>query len=502
MKAKRIDALSASLRRKKDFAFISALRQKYPSVEVYLVGGIIRDTLLKRNSKDYDFVVRNIPLRALQRVLKSLGTVNLVGRTFGVLKFLPKRSLLNEPIDIALPRTDHSFGTGGYRDVKTQSNPQLPIEDDLLRRDFTVNALALNLGTGKLIDPSGGLIDLAKKTLKTVGDPIERFHEDFTRILRCIRFACQLNFAIDPKTLKAIPKLVHHLKERRDGKFIVPREMIAHEIIKAFVADPVRAFDLVADMGIVHQLMPELEKMKKCPQPANFHREGDVWVHTRLALSILSSPVYRRQFGMGGVNAEIVFGTLFHDLGKPYTIQTPKKDGTDRIRFNNHDTVGAELALTIMKRLSFSVFPKTNDFLHIDPERIAWIIRYHLVGYRNDIDVMRETTVEKYFVNPLFPSESLIKVQYADTAATIHQNGKADFTSFRKILKRVGKIKKTGKKAAVPPLLDGNDVMHTLHMPPGPTIGAILEEIREQQLRNILQTRAQAQEYLRKHFRK
>ncbi len=503
MDVKKLNKLSARVKRKKDFSFISALQKSSPKAEIFLVGGIIRDTLLGRESKDYDFVVRNVPLRTLQQTLKKLGTVNLVGRTFGVLKFLPKHATLDEHIDIALPRTDFAFGSGGYKDVKTQSNPKLAITDDLSRRDFTVNAMAWNMSQKLLIDPHGGMRDLERKVIRTVGDPIERFHEDFTRILRCIRFSCQLGFEIYPKVLRAVAKLARHLKEQRDGVFIVPREMVAHELIKAFVADPVRALDVCDETGIVNILMPELLTMKGCQQPKNFHQEGDVWTHTRLALYILMSPQYVKQFGKEHINAEIVFATLFHDLGKPYTIQTPKKDHTDRIRFNNHDVVGAEKALDIMKRLSFSVFPKTNERLHVDPDNVAWIVRHHLVGYRNDIDAMRETTVEKYFISDRFPSQSLIKVQYADTAATIHDDRKVDFSSFRKILRRVSAIKrKSGnKKSAPPPLVDGNDVMQALKIPSGKAVGEYLEKVREAQLGGKVNTKALALRWLKKSAR-
>jgi poly(A) polymerase len=492
--------LTLQITRKKEFDFIKDLKKKFPNAELYLVGGMVRDSFLKRESKDFDFVVRNVPLKQLERILKTRGVVHLVGKTFGVLKFVPRGASALDPIDIALPRTDHAFGTGGYKDVDTQSDPSLPIEQDLLRRDFTVNALAWNVLEQKIVDPYHGVKHIKSKMLRTVGDPIERFHEDFTRMLRGIRFACQLNFNIERTALQAIKKLAHHLGEKREKTFLVPREMIAQEIIKAFVAQPVRAFDLLTLLNVFKILMPELLTMQGCEQPKNFHAEGDVWVHTRLALEKLLSPAYRKQFGANPLTAEILFGTLFHDLGKPYTMQTPEKDGTDRIRFNNHDSVGAEKAQAIMKRLSFSVFPKTDTLLHVDPDRVGWIIRNHLVGYRNDIDVMRESTVEQYFISSTQPSDSLIKVQYADTAATIHENGRADFSSFRKILKRVRVItkKSRNRKQAPPPLISGHDVMKIVKIQPGPRIGEILTLVRDQQLAGKIANKEQALTWLKK----
>lgn len=500
MTLRKLELLSASLKRKKDFAFISALKKRHPQTEVFLVGGIIRDTLLGRASKDFDYVVRNVSLKALQQFLTKHGTVNLVGRTFGVLKFSPRSSALGEPIDIALPRSDHAFNTGGYKDVTVRMDPTMPIEKDLARRDFTVNAMAWDMVHARLIDPCGGIDDLKKKRIRTVGNPVLRFREDATRILRGIRFACQLGYTIDQATLRAMRKMVKQLGAKRKRQYIVPRELVGQECIKMFLANPVRALDELDAIGAVNVLIPELLAMKRCPQPRNFHMEGDVWKHTHMTLEKLASKNYQRQFGKEQLSAEVIFASLFHDMGKPFTIQTPEKDKTDRIRFNNHDVVGAEIAKAVLTRLAFSVFPKTDALRHIDPDRVAWIIQYHLVGFRNDIDAMRETTVEKYFLNPLRPSESLIRVQYADTAATIHENGKADFTSFRKVMKRIARIKKSSKGRHVAPerLIDGNDVMRILNIPPGKAVGEYLDRIREAQLSGKIHTHQEALAFLKK----
>ncbi|MFH0804918.1 MAG: hypothetical protein V1916_01845 [Patescibacteria group bacterium] len=256
----------------KQFVFLGRLQKKFPTAEVFLVGGIVRDALLNRPSKDYDFVVRNVPLPKLRQFLASQGHVDLVGKNFGVLKFIPRGFTGSEAIDIALPRTEHSLLTGGYRDFKVQSDPRLPIELDLARRDFTINALAFDVQKKILIDQFVGQADLKNKIIKTVGKPSERFSEDYSRILRGLRFACQLGFTIEPNSRASIKKLTSKLNEKRDGGYVVPRETISRELIKSFVANPALALDLYDQSGALKVLAPELLKMKKCPQPANFHR--------------------------------------------------------------------------------------------------------------------------------------------------------------------------------------------------------------------------------------
>ncbi len=256
-----------------------------------MVGGAVRDAILGRPTKDYDFVVRGVSKAELQKFLASQGKVNLVGKRFGVFKFRPK-GWVGEEIDIALPRTEHSIGlTGAYRDFKINSNASLKIEDDLSRRDFTINAMAFRLAptsyklipTSYLIDPFNGLNDLRKGIIRTVGNPDTRFREDYSRMLRAIRFACQLDFEIETKTWKSVIKNIINLNKKIGGERVVPPEVIAKELVKAVSHNPVWAIELLDKSGAVKQLFPELLRSKKCPQPKKFHNEGDCWTHTILA---------------------------------------------------------------------------------------------------------------------------------------------------------------------------------------------------------------------------
>lgn len=476
----------------KQFAFLKRLQKIHPRAEVFLVGGIIRDTILKRESKDYDFVVRNVPIKKLQQFLTKEGWVDLVGKNFGVLKFIPKQFQQIkqfEPFDIALPRTEHAFLTGGYRDFDIQSNPKLSIGEDLKRRDFTVNALAFDIHQKKIIDLFNGLGDIKKKIIRTVGKPQERFKEDYSRLLRSVRFACQLDFNIEPNTWDAARKLMKNINNKKDKDFIVPRETIAKEMVKAFTTDPVCAFELFDNSGTTKELMPELLTMKKCPQPRNFHTEGDVWRHTEIALENLQSKKFVKEFGKSKPSAELVFGLMFHDLGKPYTIER-----ADRLRYNNHDAVGAEKAREIMERLKLSS-------AGVDVDKTVWLVSRHMIVTHTKKSAMKKTTLEKYFYNPQNPGQDLMKLMHADIEASIPMSGKSDFSGYIRLKKEVNSLKKTARKKTELPkeILNGFEIMKTLNLPPGKQIGKIKELLREEQLKGKIQTKRHALAFLKKN---
>ncbi len=499
-----------------EFVFIATLLEAFPVAQVYLVGGAVRDAALARESKDYDFVVTGVPAEELQRFLASIGIVNFVGRVFGVLKFVPDAAYDQvkvqglEPFDIALPRTEVPAGTGGYRDVEVQSDHTMRIEDDLGRRDFTVNAMAVKLLTAggrvvveELVDPFGGLNDLEKKLIRAVGEAETRFQEDYTRMLRALRLAVQLGFKIEPVTHGAIEKLIGHIDDMRDGVHLVPRETIAKELIRAYVAKPLAAFDLAEELGIHRVLFPEFAAMKTCPQPHEWHAEGDVFTHTRLAMTHLGSKEFAEFFGDAEWDALLVFAVLLHDIGKPPTLKTPEKDGTDRVRFDGHDEVGAKMVGVIADRLKLSSMPEGSRY-HINRDHLVWLVRNHLISM-NPADEMRSTTIEKYFYNPLVPGEHLLRLTFCDGSASLPANGGAsDLNNLRTLVDRMKKvgIMAEAKKRLPKPLIDGIVVMETLNLPPSKTIGDILKVLREEQLLGNLKTPEEAIEYLQKEYKK
>ncbi len=484
------------------YPFLKGLQSAFPDGEVYLVGGAVRDLLSGRSTKDHDFLVRGIAAPDLAHFLDRHGNVNWVGKTFGVYKFMPADMALDEPIDIALPRTERSFSLGGaYRDFLVKSDPHLSVEEDLGRRDFTVNAMAADLTKRCLIDPFGGLDDLKAGRLRAVGEPSVRFAEDASRILRGLRFACQLKFHFEPATWAALCEAVGLLiAKREDGGFVVPRETIAKEWIKAMVADPVTGFDLWDKSGAFEKLIPELIAMKGCPQPLAFHTEGDVWNHTRLALMQLASPAFCEEFH-AEYDAELVLATLLHDIGKPPTLQTPERDGADRIRFNNHDKVGARLAKEIATRLKLPAFPKGSRY-SIDVDTLGWLVEKHLLLVHGDIDRMRAATIEKHFLNPACPGVKLLQLIFCDGMATVPPDGAPQLTYYRQVRERIGKIEEMSRERSriPPPLLTGDVVMEILHLSPGPSVGEYLALLREEQLSGRLANPKDAIAFLKKQL--
>ncbi len=487
------------------FRFVAALARMHPKAEVYLVGGAVRDIALGRTTKDFDFVIRGVAPRTLITFLKKHGTVNLVGRTFGVLKFLPK-GYDGEPIDIALPRTDHALpGGGGYKDFSVQSDPALPIEADLARRDFTVNAIAVRVESRKskvesptIVDPFGGLRDLTKKILRTVGEPKERFAEDYSRMLRGLRFACQLGFSLEPKTWRAIRAQMKELNRKRDGDYVVPRDAIGRELVSSFFADPLRAMALWDTSGAFAVAAPEVLTMKGCMQPRRWHSEGDVWTHARLALRALMSSQFTRAFPGLERSALLILATFLHDIGKPVTQQTPKKHGTDRIRFTGHELEGSKIVQVIGERLRISQFPM-EDPRHIDLTTLVWVVRNHMLIHDQTAIHMKATTLEKYFLKDRVRGTLLQALTWADTMGARPRTTTQSLRHLHILQQRLGILEQRYVRMGVATLLNGEEIKSLANIPQSTRVGELLELLREEQLQGRVTTKAQARAFLRQH---
>lgn len=492
----------------RQFPFIRSLLKAFPKSEMYLVGGAVRDLLLDRQTKDYDFVVRGVAPEALEKFLSEHGQVDLVGRVFGVFKLVPGHDrgstpFTLEPFDIALPRTEHVLsGTGGYKDFTVQSDASLPITADVERRDFTINAMAVNLDTAELLDTVGGLKDLKQKIIRTVGDPADRLNEDYSRILRGIRLACQLNFVIKKETWKTMRELVlaGAFTKKIHENWVVPRETLGKEFVKTLYLHPSRAFSLFEDTGIFGELIPEITAMKDCPQPLPWHNEGDVFVHTKMAVDHLDgSELWKKYFGDKKPSALTCVTVLLHDIAKPPCLKTPERDGTDRIRFDEHEPVGAKMSREICDRLALSSWPSDSP-LHVDPDKLAWLVGHHLILLHADPENMRNTTIERYFFNQNNPGQELLELSLCDTGATIHTDtGLPYLDSLNAMLKRIKELEKlkAEQDRLPPPLLNGNEIMSFLNIPPGPEVGAIIEELRERQLSNAIKTKEEAELFVK-----
>jgi poly(A) polymerase len=280
----------------------------------------------------------------------------------------------------------------------------------------------------------------------------------------------------------------------------VPRETIAKEFLRALVYDPVRLFDLWDESGAFTHLIPELLVMKGCPQPVQFHSEGDVWTHTRLALSQLTTPAFRDEFG-DPFDAETALSVLLHDIGKPLTLQTPEKDGVDRIRFNNHDHVGARLSREIVCRLKLTSLPKESRYA-VDENDLAWLIEKHLILVHGEVDLMRASTIEKYFLRGDGLGPRLMQLIFCDGNATVPEANPVEMRHYYQLKERLKKIKALSQGQGTPKaLLSGKEVMAALGIGPSRAVGSLLARLREEQLSGRITNREEALAFLMREAR-
>ncbi len=493
-------ALVRELLSRPDLAFLRA----FPAGSVFLVGGAVRDWLLGQETKDLDFVVVGMRPEEIERILSAHGRVMAVeSRAFGVFKFRPQGA--TEVYDIALPRRDRWTGLR-YRDLSAELG--VGLEEDLARRDFTVNAMALGLD-GRLVDPFQGRQDLRRRLIRAVGEARQRFGEDPSRILRGLRFACQLGFEVEKKTLRAATEMAPEIVRRTSaGVPRVAEEVVGQEFLRGFDANPVRLVRLWEETGLLALLLPEVAALRQTPQPEAFHTEGGVLAHTLLALERLADledPAVARRLRspipLQPSTLHARLAVLLHDLGKPPTLRVPESEA-DRIRFPNHDVEGARLAGQLVERLRLSGLPR-DDPLHVDREHLLFLIRRHMFCAHFDPQRTRASTLEKYFFADRVRGGELLAVMWADIAASVPASGRPNFTRYRALLRRLREVKRAlGTRAGEqfpPPLLDGREIMQVLGLSPGPRVGKVKAALRDLQLEGRLRTAEEARDYLREH---
>lgn len=230
--------------------WIEPFLSDHKDASLFVVGGAVRDELLGRSTHDFDLVVTQITPEDLETWLSQHGTVSFIGTRFGVWKFRPHHDPLNPEIDIALPRREVAIGkSGGYRQFLIESDPTLPIQEDLARRDFTINAIAYDWRTGELVDPFHGQADLKERLIRAVGDPATRFQEDSSRLLRALRFTVQLKCTIEGSTWQALVALMSRLNLTEHSQRLVARELITEEFVRTLTADAKRCIELYQTSG-------------------------------------------------------------------------------------------------------------------------------------------------------------------------------------------------------------------------------------------------------------
>ncbi len=299
--------------------------------QAYLVGGCVRDLELGREPADYDVCTEARPDRVQELFPRSLA----VGAKFGVILVVEEGAQQDgAQVEVATFRSDIGYSDGRHPDhVVYSDSPQ----EDVRRRDFTINGLLMDPATGEVLDFVGGRSDLRAGIVRAIGDPRLRFAEDKLRMMRAVRFAARFGFRIEPETMAAAQSLAAQITQ-------VSSERIRDELTKLLTEGAARrGFELLEETGLLAVVLPDIARMKGVEQPPQFHPEGDVWIHTRMMLEKLQPHC----------SPTLAWGVLLHDVGKPPTFAPATGPGT-RIRFDGHVEVGARMAEHICRALRFS----------------------------------------------------------------------------------------------------------------------------------------------------
>jgi poly(A) polymerase len=438
---------------------VESLRQR--GFQAYLVGGCVRDLLLNREPKDYDVATDATP----QQVMHVFPGTYAVGAQFGVVlvpapeqhtETCTEPSSKSNCVEVATFRSDIGYSDGRHPDeVRFSRSPQ----EDVARRDFTINGMLLDPVSGEVLDYVGGRADLKAGIIRTIGDPERRFEEDKLRMLRAVRFAARFEYAIDPVTFTAMQKLAPQIK-------VVSRERVRDELTRMLTeGHGHRAFLLLDQSGLLEQVLPEISKMKGVEQPPEFHPEGDVFVHTLMLLDNLPQPC----------PMTLAWGALLHDVGKPPTFRI----APDRIRFDEHVEVGVKMAESICRRLRFS-----ND----ETEQILALVDNHMrFGH---VSRMKESTLKRFMRLPGFDEH--LALHRADCLAS-HRN----LSTYEFLLHKSEEIPPETMRPH--PLVTGDDLIAAGHIP-GPKFKEILGAVEDAQLEGRLVSRDEALEFVNREF--
>lgn len=400
-------------------------------------GGCVRDELLGLHPKDYDVATSATP----DEVEKLFRRVITVGKAFGVQMVM----IGDVQIEVATFRWDGPY-LDGRRPVSVEFRDE---QQDALRRDFTVNALFFDPITEEVLDYAGGREDLVRQVVRAVGVAYDRFMEDHLRLLRCVRFAAQLDFKIDPATFAAVKELAHLIKKTSP-------ERVRDELLRILTQPHAhRGFMLLDESGLLPHLLPEISAMKGVEQPPEYHPEGDVFVHTMKMLEMLERP-----------SPTLALGVLLHDIGKPRT-QTFE----DRIRFNGHEKVGAEMTAEICERLRLS---------NADTERITWLVGQHMRV--STVKEMRESKLKRLIREDGF--SELLELFRIDCASSHRRMDTYEWLRDRAASLPPEAVRPT-------PLLTGDDLI-ALGYKPGPQFTEILRTLEDLQLEGALASRETA----------
>ena len=413
--------------------------------ETYFAGGAVRDLLLGNTVSDIDLATSASP----DEVESLFDRTIPVGKQFGVMV-------------VVIDSTNYEVTTfrseSGYLDGRHPTDVHFTdARQDAERRDFTVNALFLNPVNEQILDYVNGGNDLERKVIRTVGSPVKRFREDKLRLLRAVRFACQLNFEIAPETYNGIREYAGDLNQ-------VSWERIRDEVLKILTGSaPERGLRLLLECGILAVILPEIAAMNRVPQPPEFHPEGDVFEHTCLMFEL-----------SGRLSDTLALGILLHDVGKPPTFAVK-----ERIRFDGHVEVGVRMAQKMGRRLRLSSeqIEETSD-----------LVKNHL-RFMN-VRQMRESKLKRFLRKENFDLH--LELHRLDCLASHGDLSNYDFCR--------EKLKEFDAEAIRPqPLLNGDDLIG-LKLTPGPVFSEILTAVEDLQLEEQLGSKEEALTWVREHY--
>jgi len=424
-------------------AIVRRLRDR--GYSAYWVGGCVRDLEMGRDPHDYDIATDARP----SEIAALFDHPTLIGARFGVVVV----TLGGHRYEVSTFRTE-----GPYLDGRRPSRVEFAdARTDVLRRDFTINGLLYDPLANKTIDYVGGRADIARRLVRTIGDPAARFAEDRLRMLRAIRLAAELEFGVEAATLQAISSHAAAIAA-------VSAERIRDELFR-LLTSPGRgqAVRLLHETGLLRAILPEVAATSGVPQPPEFHPEGDVFTHTVLALEHLRRPT-----------PVLAMAALLHDIGKPRTLTR-----SDRIRFNEHDAVGARMAEAICRRLRCSGH---------DTDRIVALVREHL--RLKDLPKMREARAKRFLLHP--DAGDHLELHRADCLAS-----HGDLSVYHWAVEALRNL--AAQPPAHPRLITGDDLV-ALGYHPGPQFAAMLELVEDAQLEGRIATRDEAIALIRQAF--
>ncbi|WP_460517583.1 CCA tRNA nucleotidyltransferase [Flindersiella endophytica] len=424
--------------------------------QIALIGGSVRDALLGRLGKDLDFTTSARPEQT-ERLLRGWAdSVWDVGRAFGTIGARKG----DQQIEITTYRADSYASDSRKPEVKYGDS----LEGDLLRRDFTVNAMAFTLPDRQFADPFGGYDDLRHRTLRTPGRPEDSFTDDPLRMMRAARFASQLGFQVAPEVFRAIQEMTDRIE-------IVSAERVHDELIKLICgANPRAGLELLVESGLAAKVLPELPGLRL--EVDEHHRHKDVYEHTLIVLEQSIALEDRIQPGNepGGPDFVSRFAALMHDIGKP---ATRRFEAGGRVTFHHHEVVGAKITRKRMRALKFS-----KDMIDDVSKLVELHLRFHGYGTGEWTD----SAVRRY-VRDAGPLLSRLHVlTRADCTTRNKRKAAALQRTYDQLEERIARLAEEEELAAIRPDLDGNEIMKILGIAPGRLVGRAWNHLLEVRL--------------------